>query len=53
MRELIERMTRCGVPEITALCIANDFENRGRLNALAAYVVAVETEANHDGSNTD
>lgn len=44
MRDLIDRMTKCGIPEITALCIANDFEKRDRMDVLATYVLAVEGE---------
>lgn len=44
MREMIDRLTRCGIPEITALCVANEFEKRDRLDALAAYVLAVEEQ---------
>lgn len=47
MRDLIDRLTRCGIPEITALCVANDFERRDKLNALAAYVLLVEDEYEH------
>lgn len=45
MQDLIDRMSRCGIPEITAMCIANDFENRGRLEALVSYVLMVEDES--------
>ena len=44
MRDLIDRMMRCGIPEITAMCVASEFEKRDKLNALAAYVLVVEGE---------
>jgi hypothetical protein len=42
MRDLIDRMTACGVPIVTALCVAKDFERRGKLDSLATYVLTME-----------
>lgn len=44
MCDLIDRLTLCGVPETTALCITNDFVRRNKLCALENYVLAVEAE---------
>ena len=44
MAELIERLTRCGVPQKTAECLAADFKRRNRLEALTIYVLLAEEE---------
>ena len=44
MAELIERLTRCGVPRKTAECLATDFKRRNRLEALTIYVLLAEAE---------
>ena len=46
MQDLIERMTRCGIPEKTAVCIAEDFKRRDRLGDLTVYVLLAEAKAN-------
>lgn len=47
MQEIIDRLTRCGIPETTAICVCNDFYRRGKADSLTAYVLMLE--ARHDG----
>ena len=44
--DLIDRMTRCGIPEKTARCLVKDFALREKLEALTIYVLM--TEALHE-----
>ena len=44
MREIIERLTRCGIPENTAIKIYIDFIKRGQIGALLSYVATEERE---------
>lgn len=46
MQEMIDRLTRCGIPKTTAICVCSDFERRGKADSLTAYVCMVE--AQHD-----
>lgn len=42
MHKLIKRMTACGVPEMTAVCVVNDFAKRNSMGALKLYVNMLE-----------
>lgn len=46
MTDLIDRLTRCGIPEKTAVCLVKDFARRDKLNSLTIYVLM--TEALHE-----
>ena len=46
MATLIDRLTRCGIPEKTARCLVKDFARRDKLESLTIYVLM--TEALHE-----
>lgn len=49
MREFIERMVRCGIPEKTAQCIYMDFVLQHKWKALMAYIITEERRHGVEG----
>ena len=44
MSDIVERLAKCGVPELTAKCIVQDFKRRNKVGSLVPYLWLMERE---------